>query len=153
LTLLRQEEVTWRQKSRINWLASGDRNTKFFHVFANARKQINTIWGITKEDGNVISSDQGLQLEAVDFFQQLYKAQPNLDITDQLAVLKNYPRMFSVEDSCRMFEPVTSAEIMSTLKRFKASKSPGLDGWTMDFFWLFMTFWVKSYWRWWKSPD
>jgi hypothetical protein len=66
--LLRQEEDTWRQKSRINWLASGDRNTKFFHAFANARKQVNSIWGITKEDGNVITSEQGLQEEAVNFF-------------------------------------------------------------------------------------
>jgi hypothetical protein len=39
LFLLRQEEETWRQKRRINWLASGDLNTKFFHAYANARKQ------------------------------------------------------------------------------------------------------------------
>jgi hypothetical protein len=90
---LRQEEETWRQKSRINWLAAGDRNTKFFHAYATSRKQNNTIWEIRKEDGTVITSNQDLQLEVVEYFQNIYKAQSNLCITDQLALLKNYPRM------------------------------------------------------------
>jgi len=38
LTLLRKEEETWRKKSRINWLAVGDRNTKFFHAYATSKK-------------------------------------------------------------------------------------------------------------------
>jgi hypothetical protein len=137
LFLLRQEEETWRQKSRINWLATGDRNTKFFHAYASSRKQLNTIWGITKEGVQVISSNQELQAEAVEYFQNLYKDQPKLAITDQLAVLKNYPRMFTKEDNIRMVEPVTSAEILSTLKDFKSSKSPGPNGWTMEFFLAF----------------
>jgi len=43
LLLLRQEEETLRQKSRINWLDAGDRNTKFFHAYDSARKQVNAI--------------------------------------------------------------------------------------------------------------
>jgi hypothetical protein len=109
LFLMRQEEETWRQKSRLNWLASGDRNTKFFHAYANSRKQINTIWEISKEDGTMISSNQGLQREAIGFFQNIFMAQPNLAISDQLAILRNYPRMFTEEDSHRLTVPVTSA--------------------------------------------
>jgi hypothetical protein len=137
LVLLRQEEETWRQKSRVNWLASGDRNTKFFHAYANSRKQINTIWDITKDDGTIITNNLELQKEAVDYFQNVFKAQDNLAISDQLAVLRNYPRMFSVEEGLRLVEPVTLAEILTTLKGFKVSKSPGPDGWTVEFFLAF----------------
>jgi hypothetical protein len=41
--LKKEEKETWRQKSRATWLACGDRNTKFFHSFANFRRQINSV--------------------------------------------------------------------------------------------------------------
>jgi hypothetical protein len=30
LDLLKKEEETWRKKSRVTWLASGEKNTRFF---------------------------------------------------------------------------------------------------------------------------
>jgi hypothetical protein len=33
-----QEEISWRQKSRIWWLKKGDKCTKFFHQVANANR-------------------------------------------------------------------------------------------------------------------
>jgi len=137
LVILRHEEETWRQKSRLNWLASRDKNTKFFHAYANSIKNNNTIWDITKEDGTMIASNQGLQKEAVGDFRNIFKAQANLSISDQLAVLRNYPRMFSEEEGLRLDDQITLAEILSTLKGFIASKSLGPDGWTIEFFLAF----------------
>eukprot|EP00253_Pinus_taeda_P025535 PITA_25535 len=43
LNLLIKEEALWRLKSQALWLKEGDRNTKFFHNFANARRRRNSI--------------------------------------------------------------------------------------------------------------
>jgi hypothetical protein len=41
--LLEQEEIHWLQHSRVNWLSQGDKNTRFFHQFASARRNKNMI--------------------------------------------------------------------------------------------------------------
>jgi hypothetical protein len=45
--------------------------------------------------------------------------------------------MFTEEDSQILTLPITSAEFLSILKGFKASKSQGPYGWTVNFFLAF----------------
>ena len=40
---LLQEEISWRQKSRIKWFKEGDKYTKFIHQIANVNRRFNTI--------------------------------------------------------------------------------------------------------------
>ncbi len=54
--VLNDEEVLWRTRAKQNWLKEGDRNTKFFHAFANGRKRANCI-GVLEEDGRVFSRE------------------------------------------------------------------------------------------------
>jgi hypothetical protein len=38
-----QEEISWRQKSRVLWLKEGDKCTKFFHRLVNSNQRFNSI--------------------------------------------------------------------------------------------------------------
>lgn len=36
------EEIYWKQRAKVNWLKTGDRNTTFFHNHTNKRRRFNT---------------------------------------------------------------------------------------------------------------
>lgn len=55
-TLLQKEEASWRLKCRAIWLREGDRNMKYFHNFANARRSKNSIWKIQDGKGGFFYS-------------------------------------------------------------------------------------------------
>jgi hypothetical protein len=71
LKLLAVEEDTWRQRSRVLWLKSGDQNTKYFHHFASDRKNRKQIWEIQTETGHEVSGQKELKEEAVNYFKNL----------------------------------------------------------------------------------
>ncbi|XVF46863.1 hypothetical protein PTKIN_Ptkin03bG0062400 [Pterospermum kingtungense] len=45
-TIEEQEQIHWMQKSRVNWIVQGDRNTKFYHAVTKRRKIRNRIYGV-----------------------------------------------------------------------------------------------------------
>ena len=53
---LRQEKM-WRQRSRIQWLADGDKNTNFYHLRANMRRRRNKIEKLQASNGDMVSME------------------------------------------------------------------------------------------------
>jgi hypothetical protein len=47
----KQEEILWRQKSRIKWLCEGERNTKIFHQAMIQNRQRNQIFSMKNVEG------------------------------------------------------------------------------------------------------
>jgi hypothetical protein len=66
--LLEREEIYWKQRSRIQWLKEGDRNTKFFHRKATWRRKKNNITKLRKDDGTVVNKVEEMGEMATSFF-------------------------------------------------------------------------------------
>jgi hypothetical protein len=73
--LQHREEVMWRQRSRIQWLAEGDRNTRFFHLRASKRKKKNRIARLKRTDGLFTEDQIELGHMAKDFYKSLYTSE------------------------------------------------------------------------------
>ena len=68
---VRRDEQMWCQKSRVQWLKEGDKNTKFFHCLANGRRRTNFIGEITL-DGRKVTRPYEVKEEIAEFFKSHY---------------------------------------------------------------------------------
>lgn len=70
--LLNQEEVFWFQRSKLQWMVNGERNTRFFHL-TTIRKQRKRIITRLKDENEIWVEDMGkLRKMAKDFYLSLY---------------------------------------------------------------------------------
>jgi hypothetical protein len=72
--LLREEEERWRLKSRMLWLAGGDKNTTYFHRVACARRARKHIWEIEDDSGNLLHSQTEIKSAAYSHFKAFFQA-------------------------------------------------------------------------------
>ncbi|KAM0925635.1 hypothetical protein ACQ4PT_004066 [Festuca glaucescens] len=65
--MFEREEIMARQRSRVDWLKEGDRNTSFFHARASARKRTNKISSLKRDNGSKCDDIAEIKgMEAVD---------------------------------------------------------------------------------------
>ncbi|CAL2246751.1 unnamed protein product [Prunus armeniaca] len=69
---LREEELFWKQKSRIQWLQAGEKNTKFFHSKVMARRRQNRLMGLEDATGVWYDKETYIHDIAVSYFQDLF---------------------------------------------------------------------------------
>ena len=78
---LEKEDEMWRQRSRINWLQSGDRNTRFFHEKASARYKKNLIEGLLDAEGRWQEDEGKIEDIVVDYYNNLFTSNNPIDFT------------------------------------------------------------------------
>ncbi|KAL9663861.1 hypothetical protein QQ045_019254 [Rhodiola kirilowii] len=73
-----REEILWRQRSRIDWLKEGDRNTKFFHTKASQRKKSNKITKLQNREGGRITEEAQLGALVREYFTDIFTSSKSL---------------------------------------------------------------------------
>ncbi|KAK6119801.1 hypothetical protein DH2020_046456 [Rehmannia glutinosa] len=120
------EEHYWKQRSRVEWLKFGDKNTKFFHRKASARKRNNWITGVESDDGRWVTDDVEISRVIAAYFQNVFStSNPMMDDMEPIldAITSHIPLDVLV-DLDRPF----SDEIQKALFSMGATKAPGPDG-------------------------
>ncbi|XP_062006899.1 uncharacterized protein LOC133724199 [Rosa rugosa] len=73
-SLLFQEELFWKQRSKITWLKEGDRNTGFFHRKTENRKRKNSLQGLFDVTGQWQDKDEGIENVITTYFSKMFQA-------------------------------------------------------------------------------
>nr|TKR98075.1 hypothetical protein D5086_0000206760 [Populus alba] len=131
MQLCKDEESLLKQRSRINWLKLGDRNTKFFHNSLLQRQVRNQIHSLQNSTGSVITDQQEMGNLASTYYQQLL-SEPQPPFPGSVQHL--FPNLISETSSLSMNLPITDEDIKAVLFSIPDNKSLGPDGYNSYFF-------------------
>ncbi|KAJ0975083.1 hypothetical protein J5N97_017048 [Dioscorea zingiberensis] len=132
--LLRQNAIKWAQRARLMWLRNGDYNTSFFHKQARARNHRNKISAITDDQGNLQTDHQNIAKAFTEFYAKLWTTYSNTSIEDLIVSMPNDLPALTDRYNEILTRPVTPLEIYQTLKSMPKGKSPGPDGFNVEFY-------------------
>ena len=129
--LARAEEGFLKQKSRIQWLKLGDKNTNFFHKAVKARNSKCSIKSITLENGCRIEDPASIGQEFVNHFQSVLGS----NMQDSTSAEYNTEGLvWSTDHLDILSSRITHEEIKESMFSIDNTKAPGPNGFTSLFF-------------------
>ncbi|KAJ9557801.1 hypothetical protein OSB04_012415 [Centaurea solstitialis] len=123
-----------RQKAKVKWIKEGDENSKFFHIVSKYRKRKNSLTGLNI--GGTWSEDpKKIKDHIFNFFRKKFANPPTPRHRLNMRGLKR----LLVEETALLEERFSEEEeVWSAIKECGTNKSPGPDGFTIEF--------VKKFW-------
>ncbi|XP_008220866.1 PREDICTED: uncharacterized protein LOC103320900 [Prunus mume] len=116
---------------RVSWLRSGDRNTKFFHITTLVKRRRNRIERLKDNNGDWISSKEGLKALVVKYFHGIF-LDGAVDIINS-----PLPSLFAhipKADLAAVSKEVTEKEVHDALFAIGPYKAHGPNGYSAFFF-------------------
>lgn len=127
-------------RAKALWADEGEKPTKYFLNLERNRSAGKAITVLRKEDGSLITTREGIAQEQMDFYSKLYGTEGETDPEAWLEGedLEDLPKIS--EDMVKMLEnPITVKELGKALGKMKNGKTPGTDGFPVEFY---KAFWM-----------
>ena len=140
LEILRESKMSGiRIRSRANWLKDGEKASKFFCNLEKHNYTKKTIKRLKHHDGNNIYNQKSILTEIKYFYEKLFAEEKSENKKlDLETLMKNYnlPRL-NKNNAKNLEGKLTLTEISKALKHMKNEKSPGIDGFSAEFYKIF----------------
>ena len=128
-----EEEIFWKQKSRLTWLRSGDRNTRYFHAVTRGKRIRNTISSIQDSNGVIGKGQKEVARIAEDYFNNLYTS-VNTDPSLYRGVFQGFQKRVTNEMNEDLLRMVTEEEVRTAIFDMGSHRTPGPDGFSAIFY-------------------
>ena len=128
-----QENIQGKQvRCRSQWIESGETSGKFFTAKENIKGTRDCITELNYQGKRATDTNACLHLTQT-FYTDLYREQP-IDDETSVQALSHLNKQLTCTDSFSCEGPLTLVECTESLKTLHASKSPGMDGLTTEFY-------------------
>lgn len=112
------------------WLRECDKNNKFFHATAKARRKSNQVNSLLNGEGRDIDWEGWLENLMVEYFNKLFKASD----TQWEDVANCITSKVSTDQNIKLKLPVQDCEVKQALFHMHPDKSPRPDGMSFGFY-------------------
>ncbi|XP_073025268.1 uncharacterized protein [Primulina eburnea] len=131
--LATKDELYLKQCRRFNWLASGNRNSKYFHVCASARRTKNLIRGLLLAHGDWCTEKSDMTEIVEHYLTNLFRSNNPTD--DEMNMILNCAvKTIDEQVSSILCAPFLAAEVQKAVFDMHPDKVPGLDDMLVFFF-------------------
>lgn len=127
----KQEEYLWHQKARTEWIKSGDRNIKFYHLKTTNRRRRNRVCTIKNDEGIWLDDEVEIQNHVVSFYKDLFTEDRIGDLMGGTMI--TFPTINQNDDDS-LRRDISDDEIRKAIFAMGALKAPGDDGFPALFY-------------------
>ncbi|OAY83008.1 LINE-1 retrotransposable element ORF2 protein [Ananas comosus] len=124
-----QDEIYWKQRSKVHWLKEGDANTKFFHIRATIRRNKNFISQLSN-DTNSLTSPAAI----ADHLLSFYSSQLGVELYTSRSIHSLSLYGPDSLDLSSLSHPFAMDEVKTSIFSCAPDKAPGPDGFPLMFF-------------------
>ncbi|CAA0810091.1 Unknown protein, partial [Striga hermonthica] len=121
------EEAFWQQRSKIQWLKEGDRNSHFFHAFTMQRRKQNAISRLLSDQYGIYTKKEEIAKEISNYYHRLFTSEGSHGAQE---ITNLIPRSINSKMNEQLQAPTCEDEIKAVLFQMNPLKVPGEDGMT-----------------------